>query len=215
MLETLAAGTTTVVDHSHVTNSPDHVKLAIAATASSGIRAVYCYTPILRVKNFSPLTYHPNPLEEWVMQTFEELAREGPWADGRVTLGFAFDMWFLPPQVLRGVFGKVKDAGVKTITTHYVSIPQMGGGWPGGVAQMLEGLDLLDERLIASHAGGCSRSDFDLLKSAGAHVSSTPSTELQMGMGRSVCFDAAFLDGGATGKLVGTQEIASLYVRSR
>jgi hypothetical protein len=64
MLETLTAGTTTVVDHAHLTISPDHAKLGIAATASSGIRSVFCYTPIMRVKHFNPLTYHPNPMED-------------------------------------------------------------------------------------------------------------------------------------------------------
>jgi cytosine/adenosine deaminase-related metal-dependent hydrolase len=64
MLETLTAGTTTVVDHAHLTISSDHAKLGIAATASSGIRSVFCYTPIMRVKHFSPLTYHHNPMED-------------------------------------------------------------------------------------------------------------------------------------------------------
>lgn len=78
MLEALAAGTTTVVDHAHLTCSPDHARLGVAATASSGVRSVFCYTPIMRVKDFNPLTFHPNPFEDWVMQTFHELADKGP-----------------------------------------------------------------------------------------------------------------------------------------
>jgi cytosine/adenosine deaminase-related metal-dependent hydrolase len=66
MLEAVAAGTTTVVDHAHITMSPDHPKLGIAATVSSGIRSVFCYTPINRVKAFDPLSFHENPLEDWV-----------------------------------------------------------------------------------------------------------------------------------------------------
>jgi cytosine/adenosine deaminase-related metal-dependent hydrolase len=117
MLEALSAGTTTLVEHAHINVSADHSKLAIAATASSGIRSVFCYTPIMRVKQFNPLTYHENPLEGWVMQTFSELAQQGPWADGRVTLGFAFDLYVLPPEMIKQLFAQVKNAGVRTITS--------------------------------------------------------------------------------------------------
>lgn len=215
MLEAIAAGTTTLVDHAHITMSPDHAKLAVSATASSGIRSVFCYCPILRVKSFNPLTYQENPLEDWVMGTFEELADQanaGGFGNGRVTLGFAWDLWFLPPAMLQGVFAKVKEKGIKTITTHYVSNPQMGGGWPGGVPKMLSDLGLFDERFILSHSNGCDDEAVQLIKNSGAHVSSTPSTELQTSIGRPVCFDASFLDGGVTGKAAGAQDVASLGV---
>jgi cytosine/adenosine deaminase-related metal-dependent hydrolase len=212
MLETLTAGTTTVVDHAHLTISPDHAKLGIAATASSGIRSVFCYTPIMRVKHFNPLTYHPNPMEDWVMATFSELASQGPWGEGRVTLGFAFDFWFLPAAFVKVIFAQVKAADVKTVTTHYVSVPQMGGGWPEGVPKMMKDMNLLDERVLLSHANGCQQKDVDLIKAAGAHVSSTPSTELHMAMGRPVAFDVAFMDGGASGKGAGVQSHASFGI---
>jgi cytosine/adenosine deaminase-related metal-dependent hydrolase len=117
MLEALSAGTTTLVEHAHINVSAHHSKLAIAATVSSGIRSVFCYTPIMRVKQFNPLTYHENPLEDWVMQTFSELTQQGPWADGRVTLGFAFDLYVLPPETIKQLFAHVKSAGVRTITS--------------------------------------------------------------------------------------------------
>ncbi|KAF2662600.1 Metallo-dependent hydrolase [Lophiostoma macrostomum CBS 122681] len=212
MLEALTVGTTTLVDHAHVTMSPDHAKLAIAATATSGIRAVYCYTPIMRVKDFNPLSYYDNPLEDWVMQTFSELASQGPFGNGRVSLGFAWDFWFLPPEAIKDVFAKVKEADVKIWTTHHVPRPQFGGGWPGGLLQILKAQGLLDERALISHATGSSKADMDLIREAGAHVSSTPSTEMQMTHGRVVCFDAGFLDGGPTGNEAGIQDNASLGV---
>jgi hypothetical protein len=57
---------------------------------------------------------------DWVMSTFEDLASKAPFCDGRVHLGFAFDGMWLPKEMLVPLFAKVKDAGVKTITTHYV-----------------------------------------------------------------------------------------------
>ncbi|KAJ4988123.1 amidohydrolase [Stagonosporopsis vannaccii] len=205
MLEGIAAGTTTLVDHAHVTYSPDHAKRAIAATASSGIRSVFCYTPIMRVKEISPLTFHPNLLEDWVMQTFEELANQGPFGAGRVTLGFAFDLFFLPPEVVKGIFAQVKGKGVKTITTH-------GSVSLGNTVQNLKLLDLLDESIIVSHGGEIKSPDAELIKAAGAHISSTPSSELQMAMGRPYCFDASFIDGGVSGDSIGLQDNASLGI---
>jgi cytosine/adenosine deaminase-related metal-dependent hydrolase len=205
MLEGITAGTTTVVDHAHITCSPEHAKLGIAATASSGIRSVFCYTPLMRVKSMHPLSYHQNPLEEWVMQTFEELADNGPFGSGRVTLGFAFDLFFLPAEVVKALFAQVKRKGVKTITCH-------GSVSLGNLIQDLNSLDLLDGHIIISHGGLIKKEDAERIKASGAHISSTPSTELQMSMGRSYCFDASFQDGGASGQAVGLQDNASLGI---
>ncbi|KAF3049561.1 hypothetical protein E8E11_005672 [Didymella keratinophila] len=205
MLEAVAAGTTTVVDHAHVTCSPDHAKLAIAATASSGIRSVFCYTPIMRVKQFNPLIYHPNPFEDWVMQTFDDLADRGPFGEDRVKLGFAFDLFFLPPPMIKALFAQVKNKGVKTITCH-------GSVSMGNVVKSLNDLELLDESIIISHGGTIRSADAELIKSAGAHLSSTPSSELQMAMGRPYCFDASFVDGGVTDDATGLQDNASIGV---
>lgn len=205
MLEGIAAGTTTVVDHAHVTRSPDHAKLAIAGTASSGIRSVFCYTPIMLIKQFNPLQYHSNPLEDWVMQTFDELAEKAPFGSGRVTLGFAFDFFFLPGEVIKSIFARVTAAGVKTITCHGTTL------WPG-TTQALSDLDLLDDRIIISHGGTIRTAEAQLIKDAGAFVSSTPSTELQMAMGRPYCFDSAFLDKGVSGDSIGLQDNASFGV---
>jgi cytosine/adenosine deaminase-related metal-dependent hydrolase len=206
MLEGLAAGTTTVVDHAHVTASSGHAELAIAGAATSGIRSVFCYTPLMLAKEFNPLTFRLNPFEDWVMQTFDKLADHGPFGDGRVTLGFAFDLFFLPADMVKGLFAHVKSKGVKTITVHGV------GSLGRPIVQVLNELDLLDEHIIVSHGGIIKRVDAELIKSTGARLSSTPSTELQMAMGRPYCFNASFLDGGWTGDSIGVQDNASLGV---
>ncbi|KAL1591356.1 hypothetical protein SLS60_012055 [Paraconiothyrium brasiliense] len=205
MMESITAGTTTIVDHAHITCSPDHAKLGIAATASSGIRSVFCYTPIMRVDGFNPLTFCRNPLDDWVMQTFHELADKGPFGAGRVTLGFAFDMFFLPPEVVKGIFAQVKQKGIQTITCH-------GSVSWGNVVQQLESLDLLDKHIIISHGGTITTAQAERIKAAGASISSTPSSELQMAMGRPYCFDSAFVDRGITGDAIGLQDNASLGV---
>lgn len=192
-----------MLDHAHVTVSPDHAKQGIAATASSGIRSIFCYTPMVIAKSFSPITFHPNPLEDWVMQTFLELADHGPFGDGRVTLGFAWDLWFLGPEAVSAVFEKVKEKGIKTITAH--------GTKHMNVTQILKSNGLLDKRVVISHGGHITRAEADLIIEAGAHVSATPSTELQMAMGRPLCFDAAFSGEVTEGKRVGYDSICLAY----
>jgi hypothetical protein len=49
----------------------------------------------------------------------ESLAAKAPFGNGRVTLGFAFDGFFLPKEVVVSLFQKVKSLGVKTWTSHY------------------------------------------------------------------------------------------------
>ncbi|KAF1831598.1 Metallo-dependent hydrolase [Decorospora gaudefroyi] len=206
MLESIAAGTTTVVDHAHITRSPDHVKLAIAANVSAGIRSVFCYAPMMFATKFNPLTFHENPFEDWVMRTFDELADSAPFGDGRVKLGFAFDLWFLPAEMISGIFAQVKAKGIKTITCHGNTALGLN------IMQPLTNFGLLNESIIISHGGALAEADAQLLKAAGAFVSSTPSTELQMAMHGPYCFDAAYKDGGVTGNSIGLQDNAALGV---
>ncbi|KAF2638291.1 hypothetical protein P280DRAFT_500072 [Massarina eburnea CBS 473.64] len=163
MLEAIDAGNTTVVDHAHINVTAEHSKLGIGATASSGIRAAFCYAPINIVKGFNPFAFHENPLEYWIMQTFSDLADVSPVRNGRVSLGFAWDLWSLDPDIARSMFAKV------TIKLRW-----------------------LDSRFIVSHGGDISKDDKALLEESGVHVSAPQSTELQMSMGRPVCFDASF-----------------------
>ena len=61
----------------------------------------------------------PDLLPEWVMAHLDALASKAPFGDGRVSLGFAFDGFFLPKEVVIPLFDKVKSLGIKVITTHY------------------------------------------------------------------------------------------------
>jgi hypothetical protein len=52
------------------------------------------------------------------MSTLEQLTAEGPFGNGRVQLGFAFDGLFLHKEVVVPLFEKIKSLGIKVITTH-------------------------------------------------------------------------------------------------
>lgn len=136
-LEALDAGTTTVVDHAHVNVTPAHSKYhlvlyylllkigtasnAIEATASSGIRSIFCYTPILRVKTFRPdFTVDGGLLDDWVIDHLKHLGATAPFGDERVQLGLAFDGFMLPKDQVVSLYTEARKLGVKIITTHYV-----------------------------------------------------------------------------------------------
>ncbi|RMJ05219.1 hypothetical protein CDV36_014117 [Fusarium kuroshium] len=177
-LESINAGTTTVFDHSHINCFPE--------AASSGIRSVYGYCPSPRVESWSPFTLAPNVLEPWVMDTLESLASQAPFGNGRVTLGFAFDHWFLPNKVIQGVFNRARAAGAKLATTHAIRNPQISLADP---VERIKSLGLLDSDIVLSHSNGLTPESIKAIADAGAHISSTPSAEMQMAAGYPVCLD--------------------------
>ena len=98
-------------------------KAAIAATVASGIRSIYGYCFTGRVASWSPFSFAPNPLEPWVLETLKELSQSAPFGDGRVILGLAFDLWFLPKEILVPLFEQIRSFGVDRITTHQTPPP--------------------------------------------------------------------------------------------
>ncbi|KAL6246344.1 hypothetical protein RBB50_006580 [Rhinocladiella similis] len=184
-LECMNAGTTTVVDHSHLNYSVEAPKAAIAATATSGLRSVYGYCFNIRVDSWSPFTVNPSFIAPWALDGLEKLSHQAPFGNGRVTLGVAFDGWFLPEELLAPIFEKIKSLGVKHLTTHMTPAPP---GRPSNV-EIMDSYGVLTPHSVLSHANMLSPKDIDLIKQRNAHISSTPSLELQMAMGTPACFD--------------------------
>lgn len=67
-----------------------------------------------------------NLLADWVLETLNELAKNSPFGEGRVQLGFGFDGFFLPKEIVISLFEKVRALGIKVITTHFVKGALMG-----------------------------------------------------------------------------------------
>lgn len=61
-----------------------------------------------------------NFLPEWLWKQLRELSLCQPFGNGRVQLGFAFDGYFAPEEVVQKLFGLVRSSGIKLITSHYV-----------------------------------------------------------------------------------------------
>lgn len=121
------------------------------------------------------------------MEVFEQLAKSHPLTDPEspVQIGFGFDFYFLPKQMVQGLFAKVRALGAKVITSHFVKhIGHRGES----LASKLKSYDLLDHGVVLSHGGGATAEDAKLLHEANCFVSSTPNTEQAMGVGPPVLF---------------------------
>jgi hypothetical protein len=122
--ESIYSGVTTVVDHAHMTYSPEHATEAIRATASSGLRSFFCYTPIWRIKRWGsdgPVEYDKDLLPEWWFSTLKTLAKAAPFGDGRVMLGLGFDDFKLPRETVQDLWTRCRSLGINLFTTHYVA----------------------------------------------------------------------------------------------
>ncbi|KIW24247.1 uncharacterized protein PV07_09975 [Cladophialophora immunda] len=184
-LECINAGTTTVVDHSHLNYGKEYPKAAIAATIASGLRSIYGYCFNIRVDSWHPFSLNPSFIAPWALENLQMIAQQRPLGDGRVTLGIAFDGWFLPKEILKPLFDKIRSLGIKHLTTHNSPSPP---GVPTAVETM-EAVGVLTPLSILAHANRLSQGDVALIKRCKAKVSSTPSLELQMAMGVPACFD--------------------------
>ncbi|KAJ7490947.1 hypothetical protein FB451DRAFT_1124532 [Mycena latifolia] len=201
-MEAIDAGTTMVVDHAHMNYSAEHSSSGISATVASGIRSYFCYTEMGRVASWSPFELSPSFMPDWVQPQLADLAAKQPFGDGRVQLGFAFDGFFLPKQMVVGVYEQVRSLGIKLITSHYVRNAIIGMSYAHlcslplfiletgqhSVVALLNSYGLLKDDVLLSHASCALPEDAVQLAAANAHVSTTPDTELQMAHGSLVCF---------------------------
>jgi cytosine/adenosine deaminase-related metal-dependent hydrolase len=128
-------------------------------------------------------------LGPWFLDELQELGKKAPFGDGRVTMGLAFDLWFLPEPMIQDVFKRAREAGIDLATTHAVRNQQIG---MHDVIQKVKGFGLLDKHMLFSHANGHPAESIQAVADAGAYISSTPSTELQMSMGYPVCLNDEF-----------------------
>ena len=119
-MESIDAGTTTVVDHAHMNYSVEHTNHAVSALVASGIRSIFCYCANPRVKSWTlEFTMEPDVIPDWFFKQLHELATEQPFGDGRVHIGLAWDTWSLSKEVVSKFFEQARTWGIKLITCHH------------------------------------------------------------------------------------------------
>ncbi|KAK6515806.1 hypothetical protein TWF281_004396 [Arthrobotrys megalospora] len=193
LMELIDAGVTTVVDHCHAIYSPEHADAALKATIESGIRSVFCYSTTFRVAEWNQESFsmEQNPLPDWFLAHLVKLASK-KYADGRVEIGFGYDLFFAGEEANKMVFKTVRDAGVKLITTHWANKSPVFGSWSN--INTMDQQQLAGPDVLVSHGNQLDDNDAAILKKHGISIAATPMTELQMGLGLPVCYDPRFED---------------------
>jgi cytosine/adenosine deaminase-related metal-dependent hydrolase len=167
-LEALNGGITTVMDWSHIMNSPAHADSAIAGLRESGIRAVFGYG--------APAA----PSADWYADDVRRVASQYfSSEDQLLTLALAslgpefssFEETITDVQLAR-------ELGIRA-SIH------LGVGLLGQKRSITEmkRLGLLGPDLIFVHCNTCTDEELRLIHESGGHVSISPRVEMQMGHG--------------------------------
>jgi cytosine/adenosine deaminase-related metal-dependent hydrolase len=183
-LDALAAGTTTLIDHCHIMNSPEHADAAVRAFRDSGASGVFCFG------------LFPNPelgQQDSVRRILDPPARL--WADARrvraelfpsgrterIRWGVALsELEFFPLEYSLRELAFARELGAHKISAH------VGLGAMSRYTRYVERLAAageLGDDLIMVHGWSLSDRELALMVSHGTTLAVTPETELQMGMG--------------------------------
>jgi cytosine/adenosine deaminase-related metal-dependent hydrolase len=175
-LEAIDAGVTTLLDWSHINNTPDHADEAIRALDDARLRAVYCYG-------------NPNTsLNDWWLDSELEApedirrVRERYFSsdDGRMTLAMGTrGPGFCKPEVVLHDWALARDVGAP------ISVHVGMGPWAGrfSMVKQLNELGLLGPDTTYIHCNYLSDDEFALIADTGGKVSIAPSVEMTMGHG--------------------------------
>jgi 5-methylthioadenosine/S-adenosylhomocysteine deaminase len=203
-LEAINSGITTIVDHCHVVNSPDHADEAIRGMKESGIGGIFCYGLFRNAKHQvgAPIDVGEligemfGDVEDWRFEDAKRV-RDSHFTDGaKVRFGIATNEYeFKPYDEVRSELTRVRELDPFRISMH------MAMGALCKDARMVEyfGEDgFLDERCLFVHGGGFTDRELRLLVDNGCSISATPDTEMQMGMGHPVAYRFQELGGKAS-----------------
>jgi len=176
-LECLNAGITTLVDWSHINNTPEHADAAIRGLQETGIRAQYAYGSA----NTSLSDYW---FESKIAIPAEDVrrVRETYFSsdDGLLTMGLATrGPGFCVEDVVRAEWGLARDLGIP-ITVH-VAMGRVAGRF--GMIKQLSDYGLLGPDTTYIHCCYFSEEEWQLVADSGGTISIAPQVEVQMGHG--------------------------------
>ncbi|WP_028925991.1 amidohydrolase family protein [Pseudonocardia acaciae] len=202
-LAALDGGVTTLVDWSHIQDSPRTADASVAALRDAGIRAVFAHCDRLRPHGQPRSGTHLAELR----RAREELLPEDPKDGALVTLAMgAHGPDFTDIESTVTDFALARELGIP-ITTH------VAVGRPGphqrGIAAM-DGAGLLGPDLTVVHANGASADDLRRLADHGVSASISPQIELTMPeLGASVALRRMLAAGIRPGLSVDSESVAS------
>ena len=181
-LECINAGITTLVDWSHIMNTPAHADAAIDGLKDTGIRSVFA----LGFPNTSLQTWWFGPDWGGSVETIDgDLAhriRKDVLSDdqGLVTMALATrGTNFCKPDVVRFEWELARELGIN-ITVH-VAMDRFG--YTKMQLRGLKELDLLYPNTTYIHSSHLLEDEWKMVRDSGGNVSLAPQIELQMGHG--------------------------------
>ncbi len=175
-LEAIDAGVTTLLDWSHINNTPEHSDEAIRGLRDAGLRAVYCYG-------------NPNTsLADWwytsTLESPEDIRRVRDQYfssdDGLITLAMGTrGPGFCTPEVVKHDWELARDVGAP-ISVHVGMGPYAGRF---SMVKQLSEMGLLGDDTTYIHCNYLSDEEFQLIADTGGKVSIAPTVEMTMGHG--------------------------------
>ncbi len=180
-LEALDAGVTTVVDHCHILHTPEHTDEALRGLDESGIRAVFCYG-LFESPSYREDVRRSSLPADWRRQDALRLRRDRLSSDdARILMGFApAEIDANPYDINIAEIRLGRELSAQRISCHVAM-----GAYDSGqrfVGRMAKD-GLLGEDLLFVHGASLTDDELRAMADSGAAVSSTPETEMQMGMG--------------------------------
>jgi len=175
-LEALDAGVTTVLDWSHINNTPEHADEAIRGLRDASLRAVYCYgNPNTSLADwwYTSTLEAPEDIRRVRDQYFSSDA-------GLLTLAMGTrGPGFCTPEVVRHDWELARDVGAP-ISVH-VGMGPFAGRF--SMVKQLSDMDLLYPETTYIHCNYLSDEEFQLIADSGGRISIAPSVEMTMGHG--------------------------------
>jgi cytosine/adenosine deaminase-related metal-dependent hydrolase len=176
-LECLNAGITTLVDWSHINNTPEHPDAAVKALQETGIRAVYAYgsanTSLADYWYDSKIAIPGDDVRR-VRETYFSSD------NGLLTMALATrGAGFCVEDVVRSEWTLARELGIP-ITVH-VAMGRVAGRF--GMVKQLHDLGLLGPDTTYIHCCYLSDEEWRMVADSGGTVSIAPQVEVQMGHG--------------------------------
>jgi cytosine/adenosine deaminase-related metal-dependent hydrolase len=178
-LEALDAGVTTLLDFSHCVNTPAHADAALDGLLETGIRAVFGLGYFPAPAEPPGFADHQARIDDARRIRAERLADDR----GRVQMGVALtEVGLLPFDLTRAEIESAREMDA-LVVAHTGCV--WGSPVTGGVPE-LDREGLIDEHQVHVHCNALTDDELDAIARAGAKVSCSPETEIQMGMGHPI-----------------------------
>ncbi len=178
-LECLNAGITTLVDWSHINNTPEHPDAAIRALKETGIRAQYAYgsanTSLADYWNESKIAIPRDDVTRVRNTYFSSDSVDSPLTMGLATRGPGFCL----PEVVRAEWDTARSLDIP-VTVH-VAMGRLAGRF--GMIKQLDEMGLLRPGTTYIHCCYFSENEWRLVAESGGFISIAPQVETQMGHG--------------------------------